>query len=536
MKPILFLLIILLCVCEYTNAQLTGKTYAETKREQANNQYNKDFIEGTRYNRNRSSTGNGSSSSNDEARKLADQFKRNKGQMTETDKEYWRLKQQAKQNAEEQRQAYDKSYHDFRKAEAARMKYVRELERIKVQVEEARAKVRTTMLESGLTSPEAYNLAWFMIPGTIERTADVQRFIADKMLWVPESFILFAQSRDVEDYERLNKLADGFVYAGYSHVKAQQYLAIRFPDKEKETSLGMLKGMQNFYGGSFEVNTKAQYDNSTWQMKREMEELFLDLYEKYPVEALEACVSYPGYSPVKDLFRTEDNQENKIILAEMGIRIPDYTRAGAQLKMQYFNYLQTLPGYFEAKSAAYWQEIGKSWEGGAAEIIAALSGSDDHFNNISFKKGKLDRIEVTESLKKEWLPYLQKLADAGNASALNALGVLAVSGNLRKKNKEDAVIFWQKAATAGSLFAHLNLLKANKTGFENLPEAAQLQKNFMDMISKATGEELLEMALAISANYHGDMTAEMNAIGKTLAEAALSMGVKKAALFIDIFD
>ncbi|RYY45117.1 MAG: hypothetical protein EOO06_17060 [Chitinophagaceae bacterium] len=185
MKQLFFLLIIGLCVCIQTNAQLTGKTYAETKREQANTQYNKDFIEGTRYNRNSSSRSTGNAAANEEARKLADQFKRNKGQMTESDKAYWRLKEQTKLNMEQQRRENDKSYNDFAKAEAARMKYVRQLERIKLQVDEARAKVRDTMLAAGLTRPEAFNLAWFMIPGSIERTEQMQRFVADKMLWVP---------------------------------------------------------------------------------------------------------------------------------------------------------------------------------------------------------------------------------------------------------------------------------------------------------------------------------------------------------------
>ncbi|RYY45116.1 MAG: hypothetical protein EOO06_17055 [Chitinophagaceae bacterium] len=294
--------------------------------------------------------------------------------------------------------------------------------------------------------------------------------------------------------------------------------------------------MQSFYGGSFDVDTEAQYKNSSREMKVEMEELFLDLYDKYPAEALAACVTYPGHSPVLDLFRAEDNPENKLVLAEMGIRIPDKSAQGVPRKMLYFNYLRTLPGYISVKSAAYWQEIGKNVEGGAAEIIAELSGSDDPLHSISFTKGKSDLVAVSESLKKEWLPMLQNLADAGNASALNAMGVLAAAGHLRKTKKEEAPVFWQKAAAAGSFFAHLNLLKANKAGFKNMPEAAQLQQNFVDMISKASGEELMDMVLGIVYNSHGDLRTEINGIGKALAEAALSKGIQRAAQYIHMLN
>lgn len=521
---ILITLPVFVLACNCSQAQQTGKTYAETKREQDNRQYNKDYIEATKYNRN-ASTKNSSTGSGDKdaAKKLADQFSRNSGRMPDSDKEYWRLKEQTKLNMEQQRIENNRSAREFARAEAQRMKYVRQLEREKANADAARAVERNKMLEAGLTPPEAYNLAWYMIPGTgIEREPATQKFIADKMLWVSESYKQFVRSRDVEEYDTLAKLAQGFIYAGYSHVKAQQYLAIRFPAKEKETTMGMLAGMNVFYSGSFEVLTRAQYDNASSEQKSEMEALFLDIYQDYPAEALKACYTYERYNPVRDLFRKEKLQARKIEFAEMGLRIPGGERT------EYLNYLNSFPGYFENKPVVYWNDHESPTSGGAATLITSLSKTYHNLHAVSFEKGKLEKIEISEDMKKSWSKLLKKIADSGNVSALNMVGVLAATGNMRKMDKEDAVDYWRKAAQAGSLHGYLNLLKANAAGYKNIPSVEILKQDFTAMISKADAEQLYLMACMIKDSYHGDMTQEIRKIGKGLADEAVAKGYKRA--------
>nr|MDP0504435.1 hypothetical protein [Verrucomicrobiota bacterium JB025] len=70
------------------------------------------------------------------------------------------------------------------------------------------------------------------------------------------------------------------------------------------------------------------------------------------------------------------------------------------------------------------------------------------------------QLALIQNHRKQLEPEVRKLADAGNASALNTLGIILTVDPEFNDHSEPAIEYWQKAADAGSVPAMTNLARA----------------------------------------------------------------------------
>ncbi|RYY96402.1 MAG: hypothetical protein EOO11_13560 [Chitinophagaceae bacterium] len=442
-------------------AQLTGKTYAETKREQANKKYNEDFINGTKYNRNTPSRS--SRSGDDEAAKaLAEKFRHNAGKgpaggtaLPAAEVPAPTAEQLEAQRAEAKRIADER----FRARKAYADRYFAQKEK-EATLSADRAAAYKDLLLAGLTEQEAWCFAVQAQPGyETEKSMNKEwlRQVRRRVDRMKTAYSAFMDTRATAAYEPLAKGALEFERAGYSYVKAQQFLATRFPEKARACELAQLRGIFYFYSGTFEsypIYTAMQYKNATAAQLTELEDLFLELYAKHPEAALGACATADNQNPVRGLFAragVKGSVEEQTRFAEMGMHIPARWYSWREACGRFHKFLAGLPGYLDQQPASYWIELGTVRNRGAAAVIAAMDERFPALHRITVEKGKL-RIDdsIDDAFVDRWLPVLRKVAGAGDASALNTLGVLAAGGKIRKHGKKEAVEYWQQAAAGGS--------------------------------------------------------------------------------------
>ncbi|GAA4320766.1 hypothetical protein [Flaviaesturariibacter amylovorans] len=529
-------LLIALAFCLFhlsARAQLSGKTYAETKREQANAQYNKNYIEGTKYNRNTPSRSSGKVD-DEAARALAEKFRHNAGKGPAAAPKVEAPKPTAEQLELQKQEADRKQREDYQRAQAAYQRQQSKQEREAAR-KAARVEYFTEMKAIGLTEGEAWCFAINAIPTDADRDAEWNWNVRKKLSALKDAYTRFTAARATGTYVELAALAETFKIAGYSYLKAQQFLATRFPEKTAETERAQLVGLFYFYSGTFErhpIYTEAQYANRTPAQVAELEALFLELYTRHPEAALQSCATAEGMSPVHSLYskaKEKGDRDAQLRLAELGFRIPERGYKWKDACREFPHHLTNLTGYLEGKPAAYWIEVGKAQGRDAATVIADRGDQLIEIEKAVVKGGKpqID-ADIDEVFLERWMPSLQKLAAAGDPSGLNALGVLSFGGKIRRSGRKEAIAYWQQAAAAGYYPAHLNLLRYTAAGLKDAPDKTTVMQEFLAYTSQATPQQLYKIARALVDGSQGDQEQELKELGKVLGQGAAAKGVQEA--------
>lgn len=329
---------------------------------------------------------------------------------------------------------------------------------------------------------------------------------------------LFEANKNKLDCNSLLAIISSYVATFETALSDLDFVEKRFPQQKTQIDAIRLFCFAYYYGlpvltykqiadkkiDSFEYGFKNQD-----YKKEEMNDRFFEAAEMYP--ELATAVARKINAPYKHPFHVKllkyVSGEDRLVksktpeakkLAWLTITsIPpfDYKNNRNWEALKSYNYTT---GYFDKLSVEEWKQISDASNGGAMDVVIKgfLWGTDLNVipyltNNwtkdfVMLGNDRDSRREFDKALK-----MVEKIAQAGEAQAINTLGVATAMGRTRGK-KEDCIGLYKDAASRGSVWAQFNLVFAGGYNLKNYTEEdkQKAKDNFSFFIDNASPEVL----------------------------------------------
>lgn len=325
---------------------------------------------------------------------------------------------------------------------------------------------------------------------------------------------LFEANKNKLDCNSLLAIISSYVATFETALNDLDFVEKRFPQQKTQIDAIRLFCFAYYYG--VPVFTYKQIADKKIELYeygfkkedykvKEMNDKFFEAAEMYP--ELATAVARKINDPYKHPFHAKFINTNKIDkskalevkkLAWLTITsIPpfDYKNRRSWEALKSYNYAT---GYFDKLNVEEWKQISEASNGGAMDVVIKgfLWGRDlstlpyadiEQWSKdfVMFGNGDGKR-EFNKALK-----MVEKIAQVGEAQAINALGVATAMGCTRGK-KEDCIGLYKDAANRGSVWAQFNLVFAGGYNLKNYTQE-DMQKakdNFSFFIDNASPEVL----------------------------------------------
>ncbi|GAA4342056.1 hypothetical protein [Flaviaesturariibacter amylovorans] len=519
------LLLCLVGICNSALAQpATGKTYAETKREQDAKKYQSDYIDGTRYNRNSSSRSSSSSGSGDAAQQLADQWRRNSGRRTEAEQRAWeagataREEYRKRMEAEERERKLASMKVDPAAAERARQ----EAARLEAQEAARKPLVEKKVAEYvglGFHGQEARRFAEAVTnypDGRNSKYLEADRVAARKAEAARKKYNAV---KNTATYEELASLIPAMHAASTTSMQAWQDLARRFPEKKSETERWEFWAM----AALFDRHPSEHPDVAGLQQKATGR--FFELFAREPAAAIESVGAFTVdyYHPlymgaIYNKMETEEGRRWAEVLLLGTTNNSPYNRRNEWRKVMFESGWSV--DYWKKKTNADWEALADMANLPQIAVFERLAGVPR--NRLALGAGQKGLPRTNNQFQDAYGFLWKEIADlaaAGEPSCMNAYGfLLASDGKSSGKERKRGFTYLQQAVDSGVLWAPLNLLFLAEMEKEGAPHPDSAYADVRRRLERASAHYQYLVAAELKARLEDKSIDKKHVyLAKTLA-------------------